>query len=220
VATLLHVDASPRTGSVTRALTATFVEAWAAANPGGTVLRHDLVEIDPPHLGPDQMNAWFLDPATWSAEQQAFMAMSERLIDELLAADVVVIGAPMWNFGIPSSLKAWIDHIVRAGRTIGFSDAGPVGLLPSPRVIVVTGRGSEYAGDSPMAVLDFQEPYLRTILGFVGAGEITFVHAERQGPSYPDGADVVLAARERLVELAAGPGIDIDLTAEERDQRV
>jgi FMN-dependent NADH-azoreductase len=220
VATLVHVDASPRSGSITRALTASFVDAWAAAHPDGAIVRHDLVELDPPHLGPDQMGAWFLDPTGWSAEQQASMALSERLIDDLLAADVVVIGAPMWNFGIPSSLKAWIDHVVRAGRTIGFTEAGPVGLLPSPHVIVVTARGSEYAGESPMAALDFQEPYLRTILGFMGAGEITFVHAERQGPSYPDGADAVLAARQRLVELAGGTVVDIDLTAEERAQRV
>jgi FMN-dependent NADH-azoreductase len=218
MATLLHLDSSPRPGSVTRALTATFAEAWQAAHPDGTVIRHDLPALALPHLGADELDAWFVDPSTWTDPQRAVMATSERLIADLLVADTIVLGVPMWNFGIPSSLKAWFDHVIRAGRTIGFTEAGPVGLLESPRTIVVTARGSEYGATTPLAALDFQEPYLRTLLGFIGVGELTFVHAERQGPNYADGPAVIDAARATLLSLAGS--VTIDLTAGEVAQPV
>jgi FMN-dependent NADH-azoreductase len=102
------------------------------------------------------------------------------LIEELQAADTIVIGAPMYNFAIPSSLKAWIDQIVRMGKTIGYGPSGARGLLANKRVIIVTARGGAYGKGSPAEKFDFQEPYLRHIFGFIGLPDVTFVHAENQ----------------------------------------
>ena len=200
--TLLHIDASPRPDSVTRSLTAEFVSAWQGANPSGRVLRHDLAELDLPHLGATELAAWFEEEPGHPAAAAA-LARSERLVADVLAADVLVIGAPMWNFGVPSSLKAWIDHIVRGGRTIGYGPEGPRGLLDGPDVVVVTGRGSDFRPGSPFEAYDFQEPYLRHLFTFLGARSVEFVHADHQGPNWPDGADVVEHARTDLRARAA-----------------
>jgi FMN-dependent NADH-azoreductase len=100
------------------------------------------------------------------------------MIEELEAADTVVLAVPMYNFSIPSTLKAWIDHVARAGRTFRYTANGPEGLLKNKQVFVVTGRGGIYSGDAPTRVLDFQEPYLRGILGFLGLTNVTFIHIE------------------------------------------
>ena len=122
----------------------------------------------------------------------------DALIEEVEAADVIVIAAPMYNFSISSTLKAWVDHITRAGRTFRYTANGPEGLLKDKKVFVVTARGGVYTGDSPAKGYDFQEPYLRAILGFNGLTDVTFVHVEAQKLS-PDAAQAALASARTVV---------------------
>jgi FMN-dependent NADH-azoreductase len=129
------------------------------------------------------------------AQQQA-AALADTLIEEVEAADVIVIAAPMYNFSIPSTLKAWLDHIARAGRTFGYGANGPEGLLKGKRVFVFTARGGVYSGESPAKGMDFQEPYLRAMLGFLGLDDVTFVHAEGLKIS-PEAADAGVATARR-----------------------
>ena len=200
---LLQVDSSPRTGSTTSELTEAYVRAWLERHPDGIVTRHDLPALNLPHLNSTEMGAWFAEPSEHTDLHHLVLARSNTLIDDLLAADELVIGAPMWNFSIPSSLKAWIDHVTKAGRTIHFGPEGPVGGVTARRAVVVSSRGSEYRPGTPTAALDLQEPYLRLILGFLGIGDVRYVVVDHQGPNYADGAEQVERARTELVELAA-----------------
>ena len=138
-----------------------------------------------------------------SERQQRIANESDPLLEEVEAADVIVIAAPMYNFSISSTLKAWIDHITRAGRTFQYTANGPEGLLKNKKVFVVTARGGIYTGDSPAKAYDFQEPYLRTILGFNGLTDVTFIHVEGQKIS-PDAADAGIAqARQAVSDITA-----------------
>jgi FMN-dependent NADH-azoreductase len=199
---LLQVTSSPRPGSVTNALTAAYAEAWADARPGARVVRHDLPALDLPHLTATEMGAWFTETSDHTDLHRLVLARSDALIDDLLAADEIVIGAPMWNFSIPSNLKAWIDHVTKDGRTIRFGANGPEGLLPARRAVVVSARGSDYRPGTPAAPLDMQEPYLRLILSVLGIDEVVVVNVDRQGPSYADAGEHVDQARTRLLDLA------------------
>lgn len=121
--------------------------------------------------------------ASSAAEHQA-RALSDQLIAELRAADTIVIGAPMYNFSVPTGLRAWFDHILRAGETFSYSEAGPQGLIEGRRAIVVESRGGLYS-EGPAQAADFQEPYLRFLLGFIGITDVTFIHAEKIGYRRP-----------------------------------
>ena len=199
---LLRVDSSPRAGSVTGALTAAYTDAWLAARPDAAVIHHDLPALALPHLSSTEMGAWFAEPEEHTDLHHLVLALSNRLIDDVLSADELVIGAPMWNFSIPSSLKAWIDHITKAGRTIAFGPEGPMGIVPARRAVVISARGSDYRPGSPIAGLDLQEPYLRLILGFLGIDDVVFVNVDRQGPNYPEAPTYADEARTRVLELA------------------
>ena len=199
---LLQVDSSPRPGSVTNALTAEYAAAWVNARPDARVVRHDLPSLNLPHLNATEMGAWFTEPDDRTDLHDLVLARSNSLIDDLLAADEIVIGAPMWNFSIPSSLKAWIDHVTKAGRTIQFGPNGPEGLVPARRAVVISARGSDYRPGTPAATLDMQEPYLRLILGFLGIDDVQFINVDRQGPNYPNALDYMHEARTELIELA------------------
>lgn len=155
---LLRVDSSARRGAVSRQLTDRFIARWRAMRPDTTVIERNLAATPLPHITDE-----------WSAT-------SDTLIDEILDADLMVIGAPMYNFTISWPLKAWIDQIVRLHRTVTYEQGAPKGLLHDIPVVVLTARGSSY-GSGPG---DFQEPYLRHILGFIGLTAVTFVHAEYQ----------------------------------------
>ncbi|WP_141452628.1 NAD(P)H-dependent oxidoreductase [Pseudoxanthomonas sp. z9] len=162
---LLHIDSSALAGnSVTRQLTAAIVARWQDQVPGLKVTYRDL-DADPlPHLtGPVLAK---VDPAVAAA--------SEETLKQFLDADVVVIGAPMYNFGIPSTLKAWIDRVAVAGRTFRYTEKGPEGLAGNKKVIIASGRGGIHSG----AASDFQEPYLKFVLGFMGITDVEFVRAE------------------------------------------
>jgi len=159
---------------------AEFVAAWQAAHGPARVINRELGQGVVPHLTGEHLKAWMTTPDERSARQQLLAAESDPLLEELEAADTVVIAVPMYNFGIPSTLKAWIDHVTRAGRTFHYTANGPEGLLKDKKVFVIAARGGVYTGESPMKALDFQEPYLRTILGFNGLTDVTFVHVEGQ----------------------------------------
>jgi FMN-dependent NADH-azoreductase len=197
---LLHIDSSARAGSVTRRLTAKFAGEWRTNHPAGEVIRRDLSTTMLP-LITDDWNATRIDPSKLSPEQQRYLSTSDALIAEVQAADTIVIGAPMYNFAIPSLLKAWIDQIVRVGKTLAYGPNGPQGLLVNKKVFVVTARGGAYEKGTPREKFDFQEPYLRLILGFVGLTDVTFIHAENQAG---DGAAPSFAAAlEQIGRVAA-----------------
>jgi FMN-dependent NADH-azoreductase len=133
--------------------------------------------------------------------ERAARALSDELIAELRAADTIVIGAPMHNFSIPTGLRSWFDYVLRAGETFKYSEAGPRGLLTGKRVIVIESRGGLYS-EGPAQTLDFQEPYLRHLLGFVGLTDVTFIRAEKIGYG-PDARETALASAKATIATAA-----------------
>jgi FMN-dependent NADH-azoreductase len=197
---LLVINSSAaREGSVSRTLVEDAVARLLETNPFAKVVRRDLGAHPVPHLSVDTLAGVRGVPAT-KAEQDA-RALSDALIAELRDADTIVIGAPMYNFGVSTGLRAWFDHVLRAGETFSYSEAGPKGLLTGKRVIVVESRGGLYS-EGPASAVDFQEPYLRHLLGFIGLTDVTFVHAEKIGYG-PDARAAALAgAKARIAELA------------------
>ncbi|HEX3431496.1 MAG TPA: FMN-dependent NADH-azoreductase [Rhizomicrobium sp.] len=181
-----------------------FVSAWKAANGPAKVNHRDLANNGVPHLTGEHIAAWMTAPAERSDRQQAVASESDPLLEEVEAADVIVIAAPMYNFSISSPLKAWIDHITRAGRTFQYTENGPQGLLRNKKVFVVTARGGVYTGDSPAKAYDFQEPYLRAILGFNGLTDVTFIHVEAQKMD-PEAAEAAIASARAAAREAAAP---------------
>jgi FMN-dependent NADH-azoreductase len=178
MSTLLHINSSVRTnGSVSRQLTAEFIDKWQTARPEFRIVERDLASQPVPHISEQTIGAYFTPPEGRSAEQAEAVKLSDELVAELMAADVIVIGAPMYNFSVSSSLKAWIDHIARAGVTFKYTETGPAGLLGGKKVFVFTSRGGVYS-EGPAKPMDFHETYLRGVLGFVGLNDVTFVHTE------------------------------------------
>jgi FMN-dependent NADH-azoreductase len=197
---LLQIDSSARSSSVTRQLTSKFVEEWKANHPAGEVIQRDLATTMFPHIT-DDWGATHLEPSQRTPAQRNYLSTSDHLIEELESADIIVIGSPMYNFAIPSPLKAWIDQIVRMGKTFGYGPSGARGLLANKRVVVITARGGAYEKGTPAEKVDFQEPYLRHILGFIGLHDVTFIHAENQAR---EGAGPSLAAAAKHIgHLAA-----------------
>jgi FMN-dependent NADH-azoreductase len=199
---LLVINSSAaREGSVSRELVEFTVDRLLQFEPGATVVRRDLGAQPVPHLSVDTLNGVRGTPS--SAAERAARALSDELIAELRAADTVVIGAPMYNFGVTTSLRAWFDHVLRAGETFAYSSDGPRGLLGEKRVIVIESRGGQYS-EGPGAAADFQEPYLRHLLGFIGIRDVAFVHAEKIGYGPEARAVSLEAARGRIQALADG----------------
>ncbi|MHB1022833.1 MAG: FMN-dependent NADH-azoreductase [Acidobacteriaceae bacterium] len=204
MATLLQIDSSPRSSSISNTLTAKFVTEWKRQNPSGTVVHHNVSKEKLPHLDEATIGAFFTPAESRTPEQTASLALSDQFVDELLAADVIVLGVPMWNFGVPAALKAWIDLIARVGRTFAYTSSGVTSLLPpNKKVYVFASRGGAYSGDSSLNFLDQQEPYLRTFFGFIGLTDVTFIYAENQSRG-PEAASASLAKAEAaLVEVFA-----------------
>lgn len=172
---VLIIESSARQqDSFSRQLTQQFIEQWHEAHPGDTITVRDLAMSPVPHLDANLLGGWMKPEAQRSAEEQASLQRSNELTDELLAADVLVMAAPMYNFAIPSTLKAWLDHVLRAGVTFKYTESGPQGLLTGKKAYVLTARGGIYAGSTA----DHQEPYLRQVMAFVGIHDVTFIHAE------------------------------------------
>jgi FMN-dependent NADH-azoreductase len=177
---ILHIDSSPMGDrSVSRKLTAKTVAELTAKNPDSKVITRDLVTAPMPHLDGTTLGAMFTPAEQRDDASHAAVKLSEDAVEEVMAADVIVIGAPMWNFGIPSGLKAWIDHVVRARRTFRYDDKGQIVsmLPPNKKVIIVSTRGGVYS-EGPMTFMDHQESYLKAVLGFIGLTDISFVRAE------------------------------------------
>lgn len=172
---VLIIESSARQqDSVSRQLTRAFIQHWQAAHPGDEITLRDLALNPLPHLDADLLGGWTKPEAQRSAAEAQALIRSNELTDELLAADVLVLAAPMYNFTIPSTLKAWLDHVLRAGITFKYTPTGPQGLLTGKRAVVLTARGGIHAGASS----DHQEPYLRQVLAFIGIHEVEFIHAE------------------------------------------
>ncbi|KQP38054.1 FMN-dependent NADH-azoreductase [Pseudorhodoferax sp. Leaf274] len=177
---LLHIDSSVLGGaSVTRQLTASTVAAWRAAHPGTQVQYLDLAAEAPAHFGADALSFKLgLDLEKISTAQRAENIATERYLAQFLAADVIVVGAPLYNFSIPTQLKAWIDRLAQPGRTFRYTAAGPEGLAKGKTVIVVSGRGGVYSTSEQGRALEHQESYLQTVFGFFGITDVRFVRAE------------------------------------------
>jgi FMN-dependent NADH-azoreductase len=194
---ILLIESSARQqGSVSRQLSEQFIAHWQAAHPSDQVTVRDLALQPVPHLDSNLLGGWMTPAAQQTADEQAALARSNTLTDELLAADVLVLAAPMYNFAIPSTLKAWLDHVLRAGVTFKYTDTGPQGLLSGKRAVVLTSRGGIYAGSG----LDHQEPYLRQALGFIGIHEVSFIHAEGQSMGAEVAEQGLLQAQARMAQ--------------------
>ncbi|MES2918793.1 MAG: NAD(P)H-dependent oxidoreductase [Pseudomonadota bacterium] len=170
---ILHLDAGLfGDHSVSRIVGQAVVDQLLAARPGASVVYRDLANAAPAHL----TGALLTTPADQAeGDVKAGQALTDTLIAELFAADTIVIGAPMYNFSIPTQLKAWFDRVLKAGTTFKYTETGPVGLAGGRRVIIASSRGGQYGDNSP---LDFQEPYLKALLGFIGLTDVTVVRAE------------------------------------------
>jgi FMN-dependent NADH-azoreductase len=155
----------------------TIVEKIQAKYPGSTVEAVDLVENEIPHLNPTVLRTFFIPGDQLSAEEKESIRLSDKVVKQLLAADIIVIGAPLYNFTIHTSLKAWIDHITRAGITFGYGENGPVGKVTGKKVYVAMSSGGVYS-EGPGKVNDFVAPYLQSFLGFLGMTDMTVFRAE------------------------------------------
>jgi FMN-dependent NADH-azoreductase len=172
---VLIIESSARQqDSVSRQLTQTFISQWQTAHPNDHITVRDLAANPVPHLDINLLGGWMKPAEQRNDIEQVSLERSNQLTDELLAADVLVMAAPMYNFAIPSTLKAWLDHVLRAGVTFKYTDTGPQGLLSGKRAYVLTARGGIYAGSTA----DHQEPYLRQVMAFIGIHDVTFIHAE------------------------------------------
>nr|PZN40478.1 MAG: FMN-dependent NADH-azoreductase [Pseudomonadota bacterium] len=185
--------------SVSGRLVAEAVEALKANGGVDRVITRDVGSDPIPHLTAETVGALRTSEVKTEAERAA-IALSDQLIGELREADVIVIGAPMYNFGIPSTLKAWFDYVLRAGITFRYSEKGPEGLLKGKRAIVIESRGGLYS-EGPAQAMDSQEPHLHTLLGFIGITDVVFVRAERQGFGPEASAEAVAAARGELSRI-------------------
>jgi len=175
---ILLIQSSPRAeASYSTQYARHVVDDIKRRHPDASVVVRDLAQTPLPHIGDAFVGALAASPQQRTAEQAQAIARSDQLIDELIAADWIVIASPMHNFGPPSTLKAWIDHIARAGRTFSYTEQGPRGLLTNKKAVLVLARNGIYS-DGPMRAMDFQEPYLRAILGFIGITDVHVVRVE------------------------------------------
>lgn len=203
---LLHIDSSI-TGvqSVSRQMSSSITTQWTANHPGTVVEYLDLATNGPSHLSTDSIGFRIPPTGDLSETQKRENAVSEALVSQFLAADVVVIGAPLYNFTIASQLKSWIDRIAQAGRTFTYTDKGPKGLAVGKTVIVALSRGGVYSTSAGGQAMEHQETYLQTVLGFLGVTDIRFVRAEGMGMGDGHKAQAIAAAELEIKALTAIP---------------
>src|SRR5437868_2353987 len=200
VSTLLQIDTSLFSGAgQSSRLAAQFVAAWRENNPSGRVVTRDLASDTPPHLSAERFQAFLAKSAERTGAQRAIVAESDALIEELRHADTIVIGLPMYNFGVPSTLKAYFDHVARAGQTFRYTERGPEGLLKGKKAFVFATRGGRYAG-TPM---DTQTGYVRDFLRFLGIDDVEFVYAEGLAMGDEPKARALAGAHESIRALTA-----------------
>jgi FMN-dependent NADH-azoreductase len=177
--TLLKIDSSPMgERSISRRLTAEFEKTWINTHPGGTVFSRDLTTLALPFVDGRWVAAAFTPEDARTAEQNEALAISDLLVADLQNADEYVVGVPMHNFSIPSTLKLWIDQVVRVGKTVAYSSTGAKGLLTEKKATLLMASGGVYEQGSALAALDFVTPYLRTVFGFIGVTDVNFIAAE------------------------------------------
>jgi FMN-dependent NADH-azoreductase len=177
--TLLKFDSSPMGDrSISRKLTTQFAETWLETHPGGTVIARDLTTLGLPPVDGSWVAAAYTPDAARTSEQRKVLSLSERLITELQQTDEYVFGVPMHNFSIPSTLKLWIDQVVRASKTFAYTPSGPVGMLTGKKATLLVASGGAYEQGTALASLNFVTPYLRAVFGFIGIQDLAIVAAE------------------------------------------
>jgi len=175
---ILLVLSSPRgTQSHSHQIAHRIIGDLKKRHAGAEVVVRDVSSEPLPYVGEAFVSGLFTTPEKRNPAEAKALAISDTLVDELIAADIVVLAVPMHNFGLPAALKSWIDHVVRAGRTFSYSASGPVGLLTRKKAILVVSRGGVYS-EGPMKAFDFQETYLRSVLGFIGVTDVQVVRVE------------------------------------------
>lgn len=200
MSTLLKINASLFSShGQSSQLTERFVTTWLDNHAGASVVTRDLAAEPVPHLDGARFMSFLAKPEERSAEQQAVVAFSDALIAEVQNADVIVIGLPMYNFGVPSTLKAYFDHIARAGVTFKYTATGPEGLLTGKKAYILAARGGMYAGTPK----DSQTTYVRDFLAFLGITDVEFVYAEGLNMGDDSKTAALAAAHDQLAELAA-----------------
>jgi len=178
MSTLLHIDSSPLYGqSVSRQLTSAFVDQWKSSHPEGTVIDRDLNATAISPITADWVKAAYTPDAARAPQQKELLAVSDALLAELEQADEYIIGVPMHNFGVPSVLKLWIDQIARVGRTFSYGSGIPKGLLTGKKATFIIATGGIYDAQTQMSSFNFVEPYLRSVFGFLGVTDATFLTA-------------------------------------------
>lgn len=196
---ILHIDASPRgERSISRQLAAEARDMLSRAYPDLSVVYRDVGRDTIPHLTEAWIEGAYAAPDERTPAARDAIALSDQLVDELLAAELVLISSPMYNFTVPSSLKAWIDHVVRPGRTFS---ADMKGLARDRKVIVITARSGDYSPGTPLAAYDHQEPTLRTVFGFIGITDLSFVHAQGISSKGDARERALTTARAELAEI-------------------
>ena len=199
--TLLQVTSSlSSTDCQSSKLDQEFTDEWLAAHPGANVIVRDLARSPVPHLDAARFGAFLAKPESRTLEQQAVIRYSDALIDELRRADVIVLGLPMYNFGMPSTLKAYFDHIARAGVTFRYTDKGAVGLLSGKKAYIFAARGGKYLGTPN----DFLTGYVRQFLAFIGIDDVEFIYAEGLALGEPSAQSSMASARGAIQRLTEG----------------
>lgn len=200
---ILLIQSSPRgTDSFSKQVAQSIVDELKAGRSEIKVVVRDLAANPPPHVGLPFITGLYAPPQQRTPEQTEAIALSDELISELFAAEIIIIGVPMHNFTLPSTLKAWIDHVARAGQTFSYGPNGPVGLLRGKRAILVLARGGVYSS-GPTKAFDFQEPYLRAVLGFLGITEVGAVHVEGTANRAIGAAAALAAANAQSKQVLA-----------------
>jgi FMN-dependent NADH-azoreductase len=201
---LLHIDSSILGAhSVSRQLTAEVVAEWLKSHPDTTVEYLDLAVNAPNHFGADALAIKGVAQAEPTEAQRAENAVSEQLVSQFLAADVIVVGAPFYNFSIPTQLKAWIDRLAQPGRTFTYTDKGPAGLATGKTVIVASTRGGAYSTSEGGQAMEHQESYLKVVFGFFGVTDVRVVRAEGLAMGEAPKAAALSAARADMETATA-----------------
>ncbi|BAZ15759.1 NAD(P)H dehydrogenase (quinone) [Calothrix sp. NIES-4071] len=197
---ILHIDTSPRSArSISRSLTEEFIRIWKQVHPGDAITYRDLGHYIVPPIDEAWIAAAFSRTETLPQELEAALKISDELIDEFLAADLYILGVPMYNYSIPANFKAYIDQIVRVRRTFIIGQDGYEGLVKGKKMLIVTTRGGKYSNGT----LDFQEPYLKAIFELIGITDITFIHAENLSMGIQEGQQSIAAAHAAIHQFVA-----------------
>jgi FMN-dependent NADH-azoreductase len=198
---ILHLDSSPRAQrSHSRQLSRAFVDVWKQNHPQDTVIYRDLGHQPPPHVDEAWIGSAYTPPDARTIELKEAVRVSDQLIDELLAADLIVLGAPMHNFGISSSLKTYLDQIIRVGRTFDYPSYN--GLATGKKLVVLTARGgSGYGPGEPMHAMNLQEPTIKTLFGFIGITDIKFLHDEKTSQGNGELESSIARAKSLAAEI-------------------